>query len=154
MGNNKTLYNNFTEGDLKSIDVKHKIVALRCSWIQRLYNENFHEWKLVPLRYIRKAFGKNVKFHSNLHIPSYLICTFPTFCQDVITSWCNKYSSLSTLPSKFLHNTLIKLETRVFYYKEFADNEINYLCDFFKRNGNIKSWVNLVHEYKLKENVY
>ena len=26
-----TLYNNFTEGDLISIDVKHKVAALRCS---------------------------------------------------------------------------------------------------------------------------
>ena len=74
-----TLYNNFTEGGLRSVDIKHKISALKCSRIQRLYNENFDEWKLTPLRYIHKAFGKNFKYHSNLQIPSYLICTFPSF---------------------------------------------------------------------------
>ena len=84
-----TLCNNFTEGDLKSVDIKQKISALRGSWIQRLYNENFHEWKLIPLRYIHETFGKNFKFQANLHIPSDLICTFLTFYQDIITSLCN-----------------------------------------------------------------
>ena len=54
-----TLCNNFTEGGLKNVDIKHKFSVLRYSWIQRLYHENFHEWKLIPLRYIHKAFGKN-----------------------------------------------------------------------------------------------
>ena len=86
-----TLCNNFTEGGLKSVDIKHKISALRCSWIQRLDNENFHKWKLIPLRYIQKAFGKKFKFHPNFHIPFDLICTSPTFYQDIITSWCKYY---------------------------------------------------------------
>ena len=155
-----TLCNNFNEGGLKNVDIKHKFSALRCSWIQRLYNENFHEWKLIPLRYIHKAFGKNFKFHSNLHIPSDLICTFPTFYQDIITSWCNYYTSPPTLPSTISSqylwfNTFIKIENRVVYYKEFSDNQINYVCDFFDRNGNLKSWVNFVHEYKIeKKNVF
>ena len=89
-----TLCNNFAEGGLESVDINHKILALRCSW---QYNENFHEWKLIPLRYTPKAFGKNVMFHSNLHIPSDLICAFPTFYQDIITSWRNYYSSPPTL---------------------------------------------------------
>ena len=29
-----TLCNNFTEGGLKSVDIKHKISQLKCSWIQ------------------------------------------------------------------------------------------------------------------------
>ena len=94
-----TLCNNFNEGGLKNADIKHKFSALKCSWIQRLYNENFHGWKLILLRYIHKAFGKNFTFHSNLHIPFDLICTFPTFYQDIITSWCNYYTSPPTLPS-------------------------------------------------------
>ena len=38
-----------------------------------------------------------------------------------------------------------------FYYKEFSDNQINYACDFFDRNGNLKSCVNFVHENKIKK---
>ena len=138
------------------VDIKHKILALRCSWIQRLYNENFHDWKLIPLRYIHKAFGKNFRFYSNLHILSNLICTFPTFYQDIITSSCNYDLSPPTLPSTIFSQYLwshifIKIENRVVYYKEFSDNQINYACNFFDRNGNLKSWVNVVHEYKIKK---
>ena len=45
-----TLCNNFIEGGLRSVHIKHKILALKCSWIQRVYNEIFYEWKLIPLR--------------------------------------------------------------------------------------------------------
>ena len=73
------LCKNFTEGGSKSVDVKHKILAIKCSWKQRLDSENSYEWKLIPLRYINKAFGKKFKFHSNLHITSDLICVFSSF---------------------------------------------------------------------------
>ena len=79
-----TLLNKFTKGGLKSVDIKNKISALKCCWIQTPYNENFNRRKLIPLRYIHKAFGKNFKVHSNLHIPSDLICTFPSFYQNTI----------------------------------------------------------------------
>ena len=140
-----TLCNNFTEGGLKNVDIKHKFSAFRCFWIQRLYDENFCEWKLILMRYIHKAFGKNFTFHFNLQIPSALICTFPTFYQDIITSWCNYYTSLPTLPSTISS----QIENRVAYYKEFSDNQINFVCDFFDTNDNLKSRVNFVHEYKI-----
>ena len=94
-----TLCNNFTEGDLKSGDLKRKISLLKCSYIPMLYNEKFHKCILVSLRYIRKTFGKGFKFYSNLHIPSDLICTVQSFYQDIITSYCHYYSSPPTLPS-------------------------------------------------------
>ena len=34
------LCSNVTEGFLKSVDIKHEFSALKCSWIQRLYNKN------------------------------------------------------------------------------------------------------------------
>ena len=34
------------------------------------------QWKLSRMETNHKTSGKNVKFHSNLHIPSDLICTF------------------------------------------------------------------------------
>ena len=58
-GKHDALYNNSTEGGLKSVDIKHKTLALKCSLIQKLYNENFYEWKTIPLRYIHKGLGTN-----------------------------------------------------------------------------------------------
>ena len=41
-----TLSNSFSFKDsgLKDVDVLTKVISLQCSWIKRLYDENFHEW--------------------------------------------------------------------------------------------------------------
>jgi len=68
-GNNKpkikheTLCNDYENGGLKSIDIISKIVSLQCSWVRRLYDKNFHPWKIIPLYLIEKQFGKSFKFH-------------------------------------------------------------------------------------------
>ena len=47
-------------------DISYKIVSLQRSWIQRLYNNNFHEWKLIPQHLIALSVGSKFKFHSNV----------------------------------------------------------------------------------------
>ena len=37
------LRNDYKDGGLKSVDIEHKIASLKCSWVKRLYIENFHE---------------------------------------------------------------------------------------------------------------
>ena len=65
MGKNKskikydTLCNDYEHGRLKSVDIFSKIVSLQCSWIIRLYDENFHPWKVIPLYLIEMHFDKN-----------------------------------------------------------------------------------------------
>ena len=43
-----TLCSDYKDGSLKSVDVVLKINVLKCSWIQRLHNDNFHEKKSFP----------------------------------------------------------------------------------------------------------
>ena len=57
--------NDFNGGGQKSEDIIKKIAALKCPWIHRRYDENIHEWVLIPVKYIQKTFGNNFKFHSN-----------------------------------------------------------------------------------------
>ena len=64
-----TLCNDYKDVGLKSVDIVHKTNALKSSWMQKLYNDNFHEWKIISLRYINRYLGKHFKFHSNLNIP-------------------------------------------------------------------------------------
>ena len=40
--NHDTLRNDYKDGSLKNVDIVHKINALKYSWLQRLYNGNFH----------------------------------------------------------------------------------------------------------------
>ena len=72
-------------GSLKSVDIKHKIATLKCSWVKRLYIESVHEWKIIPLQHINKLFGKNFKFHFNLIIPKNTLSCFPSFCKNIWT---------------------------------------------------------------------
>ena len=50
----ETLCNNYKAGGLKNVDIPSKIIALQWSWIRRLYDNSFHEWKLIPLYLIKK----------------------------------------------------------------------------------------------------
>ena len=45
----ETLCKNYDRGGLKSVNINSKIVSLQCSWMQKLYDKNFHEWKIIPL---------------------------------------------------------------------------------------------------------
>ena len=63
---NETISPDFKNGGLKNVDINKKIASLQCSWIKRLYDDSFHEWKLIPLKLIKKSFGDELKFHSNL----------------------------------------------------------------------------------------
>ena len=61
-----TLRNSFEEAAIKNVDINSKIANFQCPWIKRLYDDKFHEWKLIPLRLIKSTHGINFKFHSNL----------------------------------------------------------------------------------------
>ena len=76
---NDTLRNNYNRGGLKNADITLKIVSLKCSWIKPLCDENYHEWKLIPMHYLKKYLGKEFKFHSNMKIPENILNLFPIF---------------------------------------------------------------------------
>ena len=61
----ETTCKDYKDGGLKNVDISYKIVSLQCSWIRRLYDNNFHEWKLIPLHLITMSFGSKFKFNSN-----------------------------------------------------------------------------------------
>ena len=62
----ETLFNDYEAGGLKNVDIPNKIIALQYSWIRRLCDDSFHEWKLILLYIIEQSFGNSFKFHSNL----------------------------------------------------------------------------------------
>ena len=72
----QTLCNSFETGGLKNVDINVKTTSLLCSWVQKLYDNNFHEWKIIPLHLIVKNFGNKFNFHSNLSFNKDLIDDF------------------------------------------------------------------------------
>ena len=53
----------YASDGLKSIDTFSKIVSLQCSWVKTLFDDNFHQWKVIPLYLIQKYLSTNFKFH-------------------------------------------------------------------------------------------
>ena len=123
--NHETLYNPFQEGGLKNFDINSKIASLQCSWVKRLYDDKFQEWKLITLHLIKSTFGLNFKFHSNLDFDDSKILTFPSFYKQLLRNW-RKYLSCSVnIPSSILsqriwYNKNIKMNSKPIYVEEFA----------------------------------
>ena len=75
----ETLRMEFKAGGLKNVDIRFKFVSLQCSWYKKLYDDCFHEWKIIPLHLLNKCFGPSFKFDSNLHFESKLLKHFASF---------------------------------------------------------------------------
>ena len=104
----ETLCNDYKDGGLKIVDILSKIIALQCSWIRRLYDNPFHEWKLIPLYLIEKSFGTSFKFHSKLLSLLFKInknTFFPTFYRKIILNWKKRLARITEVPFlHFIHN--------------------------------------------------
>ena len=83
---NCTLSGSYLDGGLKNVNIKVKIISLQCSWIKRLFDNNSHNWKIIPLGFINKYLGKDFKFHSNLQIDSKYVKTFPKYFKEFINA--------------------------------------------------------------------
>ena len=62
----ETTCKDYKNAGLNNVYISRKIVSLQCSWIRRLFYNNFHEWILIPLHLIAMSFGSKLKHHSNV----------------------------------------------------------------------------------------
>ena len=86
---NETLCSDFKQGGLKNVNILKKIISLQCSWVKRLYDDSFHEPKVIPLKLIKKSFGSHFKFHCNLLFNICCINDFPSFHLDIFVTGKN-----------------------------------------------------------------
>ena len=89
---NSAINNNYENGGLKNVNIDVKISSLQSSWIKILSDENFHDWKILPLHIIHISLGKNFVFHSNLKINEKLTKSFPKYYREVISTSGSKFS--------------------------------------------------------------
>ena len=81
---------------------------MQCSWVKRLFEDDFHDWKVIPLFLIGKHLGKNFKFHNNIDISNDILSKFPSFYQDIFVKWINNFNKLT---SKELYLNLVEANT-------------------------------------------
>ena len=151
--------NTFETGSLKNVDINLKVISLQCSWVKKLHDENFHEWKVIPLHLICITFGQNFKFHSNLSYDTKLLTSFPVFYKNIFRYWSQHFTVSPDLPSCILssflwYNKDILISNKPIYFKHFSNNNLNYVTQLFDDTGNTKEWVKLKHEFNLNNNLY
>ena len=103
----ETLCNGYKGGGLKNIDILNKIVSLQCSWIRRLYDSSFHEWKLIPLFLIKKSFGSSFEFYSNLFFKRNKIKFFLSCYKEIFLYWKKYVTRKPEIPSCILSQYLL-----------------------------------------------
>ena len=143
------------DGGLKDVDVFTKVISLQCSWIRGLYDENFHEWKIIPSYLIKTNFSKNFKFHSCLEPSLRSLKNIPNFYKEMITNWtkCQSGSPCfsSAIPSQFLwFNSNIKNDNKSIFISGFAGKNISSVGQLFHKNDKTKSWDYIKSENNLE----
>ena len=99
-----TLSNGYDKAGIKNVNLRDKITSMQCSWVKTLFEDDFHNLKVIPLLLISKHLGKSFRFHNNIDISNEILSKFPSFYQDVFIKWINNFTSKSILLSMFLSN--------------------------------------------------
>ena len=146
---------------LKNVDINLKIISLQCSWLKKLYDQNFHEWKVIPLHLFCITFGQNFKFHSNLSYDTKWLTIFPVFYKKNFRYWSQHFTFAFSLefPSCILsfflwYNKDILISNKPMYFKHFSNNNRNYVTQLFDDTGNTKQRIKLKQEFNLNNNLY
>ena len=80
----------YEEGGLKDFDIVSKFEALRLTWVKRLFDENHHPWKNIPLKLLDDSFKQNVFFaNSQISFSEFLSQNSKKLVKnDTGTSYC------------------------------------------------------------------
>ena len=116
--------------------------------MRRLYDDYFHEWKVIPLKLINKFFGSHFKFRSNLLFNISCINDFPSFYIDIFCNGKQYFSinleTLSCIMSQYLWpNRFIIVDNSYVNFTNFLTRNINFIRDLVNENCNFKSWETL-----------
>ena len=144
----------YTDGGQKDVDISAKIKALQQVWVRRLFEENLHPWKLIPLNSLSSV-GITSLFHSNLHLAVHLPECLPNFYKVIIQHWIQfvRYvpSNASEVMSECLWlNRFIKISNKSFIMKTFSSKGVEHVSDILSEKR-IIPWEIFKNKYSLRD---
>ena len=95
------LCNEYEQVELKNVDIFFKTTSLPCSWVKRLYDDSFHDWKVILSFLIKNHQGKNFVFHFNLSIKQKVVKKLPRNFNKVGKYLSSSPKVLSAAASQF-----------------------------------------------------
>ena len=89
-----------------------------------MFQDDFHDWRVIPLFLIGKKLRKNFNFHNNIDIKNDILSKFLSFHQDVLIKLKNNYTTKPNLPSMALSefiwfNSNIKICNKLVHFSFF-----------------------------------
>ena len=153
-----TLINECQDGGLKDVDVEAKIRSLQLGWVRRLYVDDYHPWKIIPLNVLKKFSGKNI-FHHDLDIDlKKLLVTLPKFYSGLIQTWCETMAydpaDITEVLSEHLwFNRLHKISNKPFIFYPFESMGINHVANLFIDQHPIP-WISVKSKFNLVEKLH
>ena len=140
---------NYEDGGLKDLDIFVKIESLHLSWVRRLYEENFHPWKNIPLKLINQQFKQDI-FFPNTQVK--FSKKFPIFYHEIAKSWSKMTQeplTVSSILSQLIwYNFYVRIGNEVIT-KRF-DKEL-FVDDLY--NGNqLLNWQDFRTKFGLRNN--
>ena len=98
-----------------------------------MFEDDFHDWKIIPLFVIGKYLGKNFKFHHNIDINNDILSSFPSFYQDIFIKWINNHTAKPTLPSmilpEFILTQILSLTVSLCIFLFLSDKNLDFLVE-------------------------
>ena len=80
---NIALFNRYELGVIKNFSLRNSLTSMQRSWVKILFEDDFYDWKVIPLLLIGKHLRQNFKFHNNVGIDNDVLSKFPSFYQDI-----------------------------------------------------------------------
>ena len=144
----ETLCNDYRVGRLTNVDIPNKIIALQCFSIRRLYDNSFHEWKLIPPYLIEKSFDISFIFHSNLLFKSNKFKFFLSFYRETVSNWKKCLAMITEIPSCILwqypwYNGSIQVDNASVYFLKFSKKTSIIFRYFFVTMDPLNNGMNL-----------
>ena len=119
-----------------------------------MFQDDFHDWRVIPLFLIGKKLRKNFKFHNNIDINNDILSKFLSFHQDVLIKLKNNYTAKPNLPSMALSefiwfNSNIKISSKLVHFSFFFWQELKLCRSIVWWQWNIKSWKDIKYNFIL-----
>ena len=118
-----------------------------------------HEWKLIPLKMIKKSFDDELKFHSNLSFNNSYVRHFSCFYKNILLNWKQYLSTDSETISDILSQNLwlnknLIIDNCTVNFTKFSQKNISFVDQLVNESCQLKKWQKLKDRYHLDNDMY
>ena len=156
-----SLIGEYKDGGLRDVNILSSFKSLKVSWIRRLFDDNFHPWKLFAEHFLRPIGGKYI-FHENLKIAKSidgLVKELPEFYRNLLSVWAQNSHIFITseinhptdiLKQQLFNNKFVLKKKDALFDKDFHTRGLCKVGDLYSDDSQLKPWAYIREEFNLE----